>query len=196
MRDDEVVRLIAAERRRTADLLAGLTEEQWQAGSLCSEWTVRDVAAHLIGPFCVSVPRFMAGAVKAGGFHRYSVRASRELARRPTAEIVATLRDHADSAFAPLGTGIRAPLTDVAVHTRDIARPLGLDTTATGQAWAEVLGFLTSRRAAFGFVPRGRLRDLRIVAYRPAVVGRDGGGGVGPRRGAGARHRGPGGRAR
>jgi hypothetical protein len=38
------------------------------------------------------VPKFVLGAIMAGSFHRYSVRASRELAQRPTAEIVATLR--------------------------------------------------------------------------------------------------------
>lgn len=37
-------------------------DEQWAAQSLCAEWTGRDVAAHLIGPFCISVPRFLAGA--------------------------------------------------------------------------------------------------------------------------------------
>ena len=44
------------------------------------------------------------------------------------------LREHGDC-FAPPGTGPLAPLTDLAVHTRDVARPLGLDTTAAPAAW-------------------------------------------------------------
>jgi hypothetical protein len=36
---------------------------------------VREIAAHLIEPFCVSVPRFMLGSVLSGGVHRYSLRA-------------------------------------------------------------------------------------------------------------------------
>lgn len=39
--------LITAERRRVADLLAGLDDEQWAAPSLCDGWTVREVGAHL-----------------------------------------------------------------------------------------------------------------------------------------------------
>ena len=39
--------LIAAERRALADLLDGLTPEQWEAPSLCAGWRVRDVAAHV-----------------------------------------------------------------------------------------------------------------------------------------------------
>ncbi len=91
---------------------------------------MRDVAAHLIGPFCVSIPRFLAGSLVSGGPVRYSVKESRRLGRRPTAEIVTILREHADDRFVPPGTGPLAPLTDLAVHTRDVARPLGLDTTA------------------------------------------------------------------
>jgi hypothetical protein len=77
--DDDIFALIAAERRRAADMFAVLDDAQWQTKSLCSEWTVREVAAHLIGPFCVSVPKFVLGAIMAGSFHRYSVRASQTL---------------------------------------------------------------------------------------------------------------------
>ena len=35
------------QRRRTADLLATLTDDQWDHPSLCEGWTVRHVAAHL-----------------------------------------------------------------------------------------------------------------------------------------------------
>lgn len=59
MPDEDVFALTAAERRRAADMFAGLSDDQWAARSLCAEWTVRDVAGHLIGPFCVSVPRFL-----------------------------------------------------------------------------------------------------------------------------------------
>jgi hypothetical protein len=56
--------LIAVERRRAADMFAGLTEEQWQVRSLCTEWTVRDLAGHLIGPFCIGTTRFLLGGLR------------------------------------------------------------------------------------------------------------------------------------
>ena len=62
-------------------------------------------------------------------------------------EIVASLREHAGQRFVPPGAGLLAPLTDLAVHTRDVARPLGLDTTAAPAVWRGALGFLTSARA-------------------------------------------------
>ena len=43
-----VMDLAIAERRDLADLLATLTPEQWAAPTLCTEWSVRDVATHLV----------------------------------------------------------------------------------------------------------------------------------------------------
>ncbi len=64
----------------------------------------------------------------------------------------------------PPGTGPAAPLTDLAVHTRDVARPLGPATTASASAWRAVLDFLVSARASRGFVRRGRLEGLHLRA--------------------------------
>jgi uncharacterized protein (TIGR03083 family) len=47
MDKDAVWAAIDSQRLRTADLLEGLSEEQWRHPSLCDGWTVRDVAAHL-----------------------------------------------------------------------------------------------------------------------------------------------------
>jgi uncharacterized protein (TIGR03083 family) len=161
---DEVFRLIATERHRVADMFDGLDESQWATQSLCSEWTVRDIAGHLIGPFCVSVPRFVVRSIFSGGFHRYSVKLSRQLGRRPPAEITAILRANAEGRYAPPGTGVLAALTDLAVHTRDAAQPLGLDVTASFDAWRGTLEFLSSERARRGFVPPTRLVGLRLRA--------------------------------
>jgi uncharacterized protein (TIGR03083 family) len=161
---DDIFGLIAAERRRAADMFASLSNDQWQVRSLCSAWTVRDVAGHLIGPFCGSVLKFVIGGILEGSFHRYSMRMSHELGERPTSELVAILRANIDSRYAPPGTGPAAALTDLAVHTRDVARPLGLATTASAEAWRQVLEFLTSPRAARGFTRRGSVAGLRLTA--------------------------------
>ncbi|MBO0810259.1 MAG: maleylpyruvate isomerase N-terminal domain-containing protein, partial [Actinobacteria bacterium] len=44
MEIDDVWRAIDAERTGLADLLAGLTAEQWEVPSLCAGWRVREVA--------------------------------------------------------------------------------------------------------------------------------------------------------
>ncbi|WIM93630.1 maleylpyruvate isomerase N-terminal domain-containing protein [Actinoplanes oblitus] len=43
----EVTRAIAAQRGDLAEMLAGLSEEQWDAGTLCAGWRVREVVAHV-----------------------------------------------------------------------------------------------------------------------------------------------------
>jgi uncharacterized protein (TIGR03083 family) len=62
-----------AEEERT-DLLAllrDLTDEQWRAPSLCTEWSVRDVAAHVVSFDELSVPTlvgtFLRGGIKVSG---------------------------------------------------------------------------------------------------------------------------------
>jgi hypothetical protein len=65
---NDVFGLIAAGRRRAADLLDQLSEEQLAVQSLCPAWTVHDMAGHLVAPFCVSMPRFALGSIFAGGF--------------------------------------------------------------------------------------------------------------------------------
>lgn len=40
--------LILSERQFFVDLLGGLENAEWQAGTLCAGWTVEDLAAHLV----------------------------------------------------------------------------------------------------------------------------------------------------
>jgi uncharacterized protein (TIGR03083 family) len=47
MNEDAAWEAIDTQRSRIADLLEGLTVEDWAQPSLCEGWTVRDVAAHL-----------------------------------------------------------------------------------------------------------------------------------------------------
>jgi hypothetical protein len=42
-----ILKWTEAERLSFADLLEGLSDEQWDAPSLCAGWTVRHVPAHL-----------------------------------------------------------------------------------------------------------------------------------------------------
>ncbi|MET9756213.1 maleylpyruvate isomerase N-terminal domain-containing protein [Streptomyces syringium] len=48
---------IAAERRKPAALLDGLSADSWDAPTLCAGWRVREVAAHMSLGFRCSFPR-------------------------------------------------------------------------------------------------------------------------------------------
>jgi uncharacterized protein (TIGR03083 family) len=157
-------KLIAAERLALADELDGLTAQQWATPSLCSAWTVRDVAAHLVVPFRVKLPRFLLTLIRARGkFARANVALTAREAVRPTADLVADLRRNAEDHFAPPGMGPVAPLTDVLVHGQDIRDPLGLGDQRPAEPWGPVLDFLVSPKARRGFVS-GRIPALRYRA--------------------------------
>lgn len=149
---DATFAAIAEGRLTLADALEGLDDGQWATPSLCGDWTVRMVAAHLTAPWHVSATAMLWPMVRHGGFHRANDVVTRRLAERPPAEIVADLREHADHRFTPPGFGPEMPLTDVLVHGLDVLRPLGLDRPPPADAARRVLDFVVT--------PKGR-RVLR-----------------------------------
>ncbi|WP_221652284.1 maleylpyruvate isomerase family mycothiol-dependent enzyme [Actinotalea ferrariae] len=154
---------IADERRALADQLASLTPEQQATRSLCDAWTVHDVAAHLVMPLEVSVPRVVLAVLLAGGrFDRANERVTRGLARRSFAEIVEVLDRKAHSRFTPPGSGPEAPLVDVLVHGLDIRWPLQLHRDVPEPRLRKALTFLMT--APSGLVPTGALAGLRLEA--------------------------------
>ncbi len=153
--------LIAAERRALADEAEGFTAEQWATPSLCGDWTVHDVVAHL------TVPIALERALTARLFvkHRFdavNVELTARRAERSNAELIALLRDNADATFTPPGAGSGAPLTDVIVHGQDIRRPLGSVRVLPAEALATASG--SSPAAGRGFMPKGRNAGLHFEA--------------------------------
>ena len=155
---------IADERRAVADMLSGLTPEQQAAPSLCDGWRVHDVAAHLVLPFGVGMPKFLLTMLACrGDFDAANVRLTRQQARRPFDQIVEVLRRNAASRFTPPGAGPEAPLTDLLVHGLDIRWPLGLVRELPERRVQTSLTFLTGRSAR-GLVRKGLLDGLRLEA--------------------------------
>jgi uncharacterized protein (TIGR03083 family) len=121
-------RVIEQERLSLAALLEDLSDDQWNAPSLCDGWRVKDVAAHVAlapqapGPFAMVVESVRAG----GRFHKINHDVSVRHAERPCADLVAELREHAASRRLPKVTNYRNILFDVLVHGQDIAIPLGI----------------------------------------------------------------------
>jgi uncharacterized protein (TIGR03083 family) len=123
---DRTWRTIDAERAALADLLEGLSGEEWERPSLCAGWTVRDVAAHVISSPQATPGDVALAMVRArGDFNRCIHDEAKRLSARPVEAIVADYRRLAGSRRHPLGTTCVDPLLDVLVHTQDIALPLG-----------------------------------------------------------------------
>jgi uncharacterized protein (TIGR03083 family) len=156
--------LVVDERRRLADQLDQLTDEQWATPSLCAGWTVRDVAAHVVYPTTTSKVRVIAPFVRSGfNFDKLTTQLVRADTRSGP-ELAAVLRKNAEHRFTPPGFGFEAPLTDVVVHGRDIGRPLGLPASIDASTARAVLDFVVSKKARRGFVGRGITEDLRFEA--------------------------------
>lgn len=117
----------AAHRRRIADILDTLDDEQWRTPSLCEGWTVQEVAGHLTAGWNISLPKFVWGIIKArGDFNKANVAFGKELGARPGKDIAADIRANADDRFTPPGVGSEAPLSDAWIHAQDMFVPLGI----------------------------------------------------------------------
>ncbi|WP_369233173.1 maleylpyruvate isomerase family mycothiol-dependent enzyme [Streptomyces sp. R21] len=125
---DERWQLVDRERASLADLLEGLSPEEWATPTRCGDWRVRDVAAHLTVAARYSYAAVIREFVRARGnvdrmIHDSAVRE----AALPVEETVANLRSIIGSRRLAPGTTPREPLLDVLVHGQDIALALGRD---------------------------------------------------------------------
>jgi uncharacterized protein (TIGR03083 family) len=121
-------RVIEQQRLSLADLLDGLTDEQWNVPSLCHGWRVKDVAAHVaMTPQPSTLGTVATEFVRARGS---LTKATRDIAvrfaDRPGMDLVAEIREHAASRRLPIVTNYRNIVLDILVHGQDIAIPLGI----------------------------------------------------------------------
>ncbi len=160
---DAVFAAVAAHRLRFADLVDSLTAAELATPSLCQGWTTRDVAGHLSVAITGAPLPFLVGMVKALGRPNVANRiVAVDAARKPVADLVASIRRHATSRFTPPVVGPRAPLADVLIHTGDIARAVGRPHDADPDAVALALDFVTGPKP-IGFLPPSRLAGLSLV---------------------------------
>lgn len=154
---------IADERCRIAELVESLSPAQLEVPSLCGEWTVRQVAGHLVAAAAPIPARQTLGVLASSGFrlHRANARLAVLVARREPAELASELRRHAGNRFRPPIVGYPGQLTDLQVHGQDMRRPLGLPHGLHLDRVRVALEFLTGGRAV-GFTPRRRLTGLRL----------------------------------
>lgn len=118
--------LVHAERAGLADDLADLTDQQWATLSLCTEFTVRHVLAHLTAGASLGPVSWLAGVIRCRfDFDKQvAMRLAEQLGASP-AETLARFRCVVISTIkAPVPTA--AMLGETIVHAEDIRRPLGI----------------------------------------------------------------------
>lgn len=148
-----------------ADLLDSLDEQQWRNETLCAGWSAQEMAAHLLQPSITSFGHVFLVALRyRGDIDRTVDHITRRIARLPRAQLVRKLREHAGDRLNPPRVGPMGPYVDTVVHMRDLARPLGLDTTVDGNQWRLVMDFLTGDVPAAASFGTRSLEGLRLHA--------------------------------
>lgn len=182
MDSDELWAAIDDQRRRTADLLETLTEEQWDHPSLCDGWSVRHVAAHLtlqqqrlrdVLGFVVRHPSLLGAVTLNRTIHDSAV----IQARLSTDEVIARIRGMIGSRRHNAFVSERETLIDILVHGQDIAVPLGLDLAVDPEAAAEAATRIWATRGTW---LAGVFRKRPLDGYRLAATDTDWSVGEGP----------------
>ncbi len=122
----DVRRLARDERADFAAFLATLPPWQWDTQTLCEEWRVRDVVAHVIGYDELDV-RGLLGCVVQGGF--WSSRVNAVVLERygscSPEQLLGSLWAHLEPRGLLAALGGRPALTEAVIHHQDVRRALG-----------------------------------------------------------------------
>ena len=154
--------LVHAERAALAKDLAGLGAEQWRHDTLCGEWDVEQVVAHLTAAASLNQWQWLRSML--GARFRPDVHNQRRLV-----EHCGSTPDETLDRFRAVITSTTAPswhtpayLGEVVVHAQDIRQPLGLVRTPSVDAMTPVAGFFARRD--FAVASRTHVADLQLRA--------------------------------
>ncbi|MDK1361953.1 maleylpyruvate isomerase family mycothiol-dependent enzyme [Arthrobacter sp. zg-Y1219] len=159
---DPLWALIHAERAKLAEDLAGLTAEQWRHSTLCEEWNVEQVLAHLTAGASLNQRRWLQSMLAAR--FRPDVHNQRRLVEHlgsTPAQTLERFRAVIGATTAP-SSHTAAYLGEVVVHAQDIRQPLGLPRTPSVEALVPVAEFFTARD--FTVPSRSYSDDLQLRA--------------------------------
>ncbi|WP_280298275.1 maleylpyruvate isomerase family mycothiol-dependent enzyme [Nocardia neocaledoniensis] len=154
--------LAHAERAALAADLTELPAERWAVRSLCGDWTVEEVLAHLTAGASIGRFRWLASVLRAR--FDFDLHNARQLAAHRGATPAETLdrfRTIVDTSTGASGH-TAAWLGEVVVHGQDIRRPLGLTTAPSIEAATAVAEFFASRD--FTVASRSAIDGLRVEA--------------------------------
>ncbi|WP_297700105.1 maleylpyruvate isomerase family mycothiol-dependent enzyme [Mycobacterium sp.] len=156
----DLMPMARAERADLADFLATCEPQDWEAPSLCTRWSVKDVVAHLISYEELGtlglLKRFAKGWV---------VRANQvgvdEFAKLTPQELLAFLRGHLQPRGLTAGFGGMIALVDGTIHHQDIRRALDRPREVPADRLGRVLSLVPGNpRLGAG----RRIRGLRLRA--------------------------------
>ncbi len=172
MAKSDVWPTIHSERKALAADLEALTDEQWATPSLCTDWTVRDVLAHMAATAKISPPQFF-GKMITSGFSLKSMQSKDIATERGSspAETLARFTAEVSSSKHPPGP-TDTWLGETIVHAEDIRRALGIKHDYPTDAAVQVANFYKGSNLIIG--TKKRIAGLRLQATDAAWSHGDG----------------------
>jgi len=155
VRDERIALLVDLER---------LAPAQWEAQSLCTDWRVRDVVAHLVGAVEAGAAALFLAMVRSGfNLQRMLGADARRRSRGLTpGQLLSAYRGTVGSQRLPPGTRPWQMLSDTMIHGQDIRRALGLRREFPPDRLATVMDHLAPVNTILGV--RRRIEGLRLRA--------------------------------
>ena len=153
---------IHAERQALAADLGQLDTQGWSSRSLCDDWTVRDLVAHMTATAKITPPTFFPKLI-ASGFSLSRLQAKDIAAERGGSQ-VDTL-----AGFEAIITSVKHPpgpvdtmLGETLVHSEDVRRPLGISHSYPTGAAVRVADFFKGSNLILG--TKRRITGLSLRA--------------------------------
>lgn len=153
---------VAAERGALADDLVGLSEKEWKARSLCTQWTVEQVLAHMTATGNLTPVSFFGNFARSG--FNFNTFATRQIAKHRGSDPAETLEN-----FRAIQHSTKSPpgpkeswLGEAIVHSEDIRRPLGITHSYDAEALRQVADFYKDSNALIG--TKSRITGLSLNA--------------------------------
>jgi uncharacterized protein (TIGR03083 family) len=154
--------VVHGERKSLAADLSPLSEEQWSTTSLCPQWTIRDVLAHMSGTAQITPASFLPKLIGSGfSFERLQAKG---MAANQGSSGADTLSHF--EAIIPLEKRPPGPkdtiLGETIIHAEDIRRALGIAHEYPSDAVVELADFFKGSNMIIG--TKNRISGLRLTA--------------------------------
>ena len=132
---------VFAERKSLATDLQSLSDEAWNTKSLCSEWTVRDLLAHMTATAKITPATFFPKLIASGlSFSRLQEKDNTRERGSTPADTLANFQSIIDSKKRPPGPP-QVMLGEVIIHSEDIRRTLSIEHTYPVESVTAVADF-------------------------------------------------------
>lgn len=156
--------MIEADRRALSGYLSGLSADEWKQQSLCADWTVEEVVAHMLVIPTVSKGKIFLNFLRSGfNLDRFSAKmVDRITSENSPEQLASALGEAAGARNTPPGLKPLGILSEVLVHAGDISEAVGKPLAFPTDHYVAGLDYLKDVQPALG--SRKRIEGLHLDA--------------------------------